>query len=127
MTLAGRYNSLHGIERAKEVLTVPEFQLLLDELSALVLRYQLHDMIGLRLLHKHNDIYESEVMVEREEYDLHGHPCLSTVAVAATNTTNWEDHIVLLFGLYLESPFSHLSLPQIRVREGYPLASVTNF
>jgi hypothetical protein len=107
----------NSIERAKEVLTDPDFQLVLDELSALVLRYRLHDIIGLRLLHKHNDIYDLEVMVEREEYDPHGHPCLSTVAVAI-NKTAWEKNFypsiwALCPGSFLPLEFTTDASPRV--------------
>jgi hypothetical protein len=56
------YNQLGIAEHADERLTSLGKTEALDKLSEIILRYNLEDAIGIRLLHNHNEIDEKEMM-----------------------------------------------------------------
>lgn len=57
-----------------------EQESILADLGQVVIRHGLDDVVGIRLLHKHHDILESEWMLETEEVDNRGIRCLTTTA-----------------------------------------------
>src|SRR5687768_14173137 len=62
------YNALPGIEQANHAIRVQRsFEGLMGELGTVVLHHELEDTIGIRLLHRHNDIGADEIMAENIE------------------------------------------------------------
>lgn len=76
------YNHLPNVELADTMLSAAGRVQVLSKLSKLIVQYGLEETIGIRLLHKHNLIDENEIMLEREERDSSGRPCLTTHAIA---------------------------------------------
>ncbi|MCK1580672.1 hypothetical protein IVB03_14040 [Bradyrhizobium sp. 168] len=59
------YNALPGIERANGAIRQErEFNVVMSELGKVVLDHRLEDIIGIRLLHRHNDLRPGDLMVE---------------------------------------------------------------
>ncbi len=56
----------------------------------MILKHDLQDSIGIRLLHNHNLIQENEIMIENEELDESGQNCLVTFAAKSGNATNYS-------------------------------------
>ena len=66
------YNSLFGIADANREWHKLGGDETVGNLLSLIADAGLGDVIGLRLLHKHNDLYEDEVMLETAEVDTEG-------------------------------------------------------
>ena len=76
--LTDTYNSLPTIEQAASSITDHAFISVLDNLGYLILSNNLENYIGLRLLHKHNNLCERELMIEKEDLSADDRPSLST-------------------------------------------------
>jgi hypothetical protein len=74
------YNSLEPVETIDERLTRAGRDRVLQELGKIIVSHRLHEVIGVRLLHRHNDLALGEIMLEREELDSTRSWCLTTVA-----------------------------------------------
>ncbi len=73
------YNRLHGIFQSNEEFITLDQDAVLNELANVVLKHQLEDKFGIRLLHKHNEIAEDELMLEQTERGQRG-ATLTTIA-----------------------------------------------
>lgn len=74
------YNELPDVMDADRTLRDRGKDALLMSFGDLFLRHRVEDYLGLRLLHKHNSLGMDELMLEREERDVDGTPCLTTIA-----------------------------------------------
>ncbi len=79
---ASHYNQLPSIEAADRSFSNSNGCEALIKVGSMILDYHLEDLIGVRLLHRHNRLDDFEVMVEQEEVDTNGRDCLSTRAIA---------------------------------------------
>lgn len=80
------YNGLPDVLVASNELSAGNKTEVLDTLCKVILKHRLENTVGIRLLHRHNDIAQQELMLESEERDAEGRYCLSTVAVAQDGT-----------------------------------------
>jgi hypothetical protein len=78
---SGIYNQLAEVIEADQKLSSLNKSAILDSLCDVILKHKLEDRVGIRLLHKHNVISGHEIMLEQEEHDEAGRPCLSTFAI----------------------------------------------
>ncbi|HYF30897.1 MAG TPA: hypothetical protein VD993_07245 [Chitinophagaceae bacterium] len=74
------YNQLPDVLVADKKLTSLGRTKVLDSLSKTILKYNLENVVGIRLLHNHNTIAPDEIMLEQEEINEAGEYCLSTIA-----------------------------------------------
>jgi hypothetical protein len=59
------YNNLEDVVHSSDsVKANPAFSSVLLEVGEVLVRYQLHEQIGVRLLHRHNELREGEFMIE---------------------------------------------------------------
>lgn len=59
------YNALPGIERANDAIRKDgNFESLMSGLGRVILDHQLEDVVGIRLLHRHNDLRPGDLMIE---------------------------------------------------------------
>lgn len=77
------YNTMDEVISADKALNKLNKEGILDELSTIVLRHRLESHFGIRLLHKHNEINDGELMIERPECLVDGRDCLTTMATNA--------------------------------------------
>lgn len=75
------YNRLPGVLEANNALNRAGRNTLMQELATVILEHGLEETIGLRLIHAHNGLDDDELMVEREEIDTDGRPCLVTAPI----------------------------------------------
>lgn len=74
------YNSLQDVLIADEELTQIGRDDVLDPLLEIISKHKLQDVVGLRLLHNHNQISTDEIMLELEEINSNEN-CLTTKAI----------------------------------------------
>jgi hypothetical protein len=90
------YNLLPDVEWADDKLSSLDKTGVLESLSGVIVKHRLEDLVGIRLLHAHNRIRESEMMIEEEEMDGMGRNCLVTMAkqepatIAGYSTNSWQ-------------------------------------
>jgi hypothetical protein len=77
--LTDTYNNLPDVEWADEKLNSLEKSKILETLSGVIIKHKLEYLIGIRLLHNHNSIDNSELMIEKEEI-IDNSYCLTTLA-----------------------------------------------
>lgn len=73
------YNALPDVIEADEELTKMGRDTILDPLLQVIAKHDLEELVGLRLLHNHNQISKDEIMLEREEVN-RDENCLTTKA-----------------------------------------------
>lgn len=78
---AAAYNALYSVEDADRMLCERDKSRIIHDLLSIISSNGLSSSIGLRLLHKHNDISEDEAMFESLEH-IDGDLCLITKPVA---------------------------------------------
>ncbi len=81
------YNQLPDVLDADKKLTALDRMKVLDTLCKTILKYDLEEVVGIRLLHNHNTIDQNEVMLEQEEINESGEYCLSTIATQKMNAS----------------------------------------
>ena len=114
---AHSYNALLPIADANRALSRFGEEVIVGRLLSVIQRFGLQDKLGIRLLHKHNDILPSEVMYESSLFDLEGF-ALSTKAVTRAEVSlmvpnSWQ----LVDGAYVPVEFSDpllVSDPEVR-------------
>lgn len=81
------YNLLMDVEPADELLMTLNKLQILHDLSAVIRRYRLENLVGIRLLHRHHTLSLGELMLEATLPDRTGQPTLTTSAVHRTEVT----------------------------------------
>lgn len=116
---ANDYNDLPDIMEADKQLRLLGRESIVETLCNVILKFRLQDRIGIRLLHRHSVIDDNESMVERDEFDSSGRPCLATrvepqssARTALANT--WRIHSGKLHAYEYSSPES-LNSPTARI------------
>lgn len=62
------YNSLPGVMKAHTAISLlPNFHSTLEEVGHILAKNNLHDVIGISLIHRHNDLSDSEIMFQYSE------------------------------------------------------------
>jgi hypothetical protein len=82
------YNLLPDVETADADLTQLGRASLLERLGDVIRAHDLCSKFGIRLLHRHNSISDTEVMVEREEHSAALGHCLTTMAADAPQVSD---------------------------------------
>lgn len=78
------YNRLATVFDADMALQCADRDTIIESLLDLIVDFDLHESVGLRLLHRHNDIGESEVMLEEARVDGQGLALITVACPAAT-------------------------------------------
>ncbi len=86
LSLTETYNNLPDVEWADEKLNSLNKTEILATLGDIIVRHKLEFLIGIRLLHNHNLIDDSELMIEKEEL-IDDSYCLTTIASKKENST----------------------------------------
>jgi len=107
---ARSYNTLLPIAAANRALTQLGEEEVVGRLLTIIARAGLEDQIGIRLLHKHNDIGDNEVMYETGGVDVEGF-ALTTMAVPCGDAKRMIPNSWQLVGnAYMPVEFSHPEL-----------------
>ncbi|NUF39309.1 hypothetical protein [Acinetobacter lactucae] len=66
--LNSSYNSLPGVMKAHSAISLsPNFHSTLEEVGQILANNNLHDLIGISLIHRHNDLSDDEIMFQYSE------------------------------------------------------------
>lgn len=95
--LSELYNSLPPVEFSNEKLKSCQSSNVLNRLSEIIVKHELENTIGIRLLHNHNTIEAHEIMLEHEERNKSGQMCLVTSANKITDLTDYNENSWILY------------------------------
>lgn len=126
MSSAQVYNALPAVEVADEKLAAMGRLATLMPLCETILKHNLEETVGIRLLHNHNEIADDELMLELEEVDRDETYCLSTLAVGKTScsATPYPNSWLLRSGIPVPLEYS---LDPLVVAESDEVASKKDF
>lgn len=79
------YNSLHSVTDAVALLAKAGGDAIVSRALEEIVRLDLCDEIGLRLLHKHNDVGDGEAMIEKEKLDDEGYALVTEATTLSTD------------------------------------------
>jgi hypothetical protein len=110
--IATYYNRLSTVNVADQDLKRHERDAALEALCSVITSHGLEQYLGIRLLHKHNDIEDGEIMVEDAEFDeLAGFTLITQPKPLATQDHSWVANSWRFVNqCYVPSEFSHSRL-----------------
>lgn len=82
------YNALSDVVVANQCLTSIGRQVAIDLLLAVIRAHSLEEVVGLRLLHKHNEIQPHEIMLEDAYIDQEGFSLITSATIAPLSLSN---------------------------------------
>jgi hypothetical protein len=107
---SGSYNGLRPISEASRVLNETGGDEVVSRLLGIIAEEGFGDELGIRLLHKHNDIAADEMMVERGIVDEEGFALVTGATVAGGESRAVCNSWQLIGGEFVPVEFSHNEL-----------------
>lgn len=107
------YNNLSTVFEANEYLNKHNTKQIFYELFEVIKKYNLENTVGVRLLHKHNDISSNEIMLEKSNFDEDGFALITqatTISEELTDESYVPNSWQLVNGRFIPMEFSHKKL-----------------
>ena len=96
------YNNLPTVFEANEYLNKHNTKQIFYELFEIIKKYNLENTVGVRLLHKHNDISSNEIMLEKSNFDEDGFALITQATTISEELTDES---------YVPNSWDSLALP----------------